>query len=111
MPLGTVLADVLSELALAQERDELRAQEDADQQRGRTTDQDPPHQPGAPAASPTRRSATTSRPIPREPFTSTVSPSCASLASSAAAAPASATRRRPAARAAAPHASPVPAPR
>ena len=32
--LGALLADVLAELALAQERDELRRQEDADEQRG-----------------------------------------------------------------------------
>ena len=43
MALGPVLADVLTELALAQERDELRRQEDADQQRGGARDQDLTH--------------------------------------------------------------------
>ena len=42
--LGAVLADVLAELALAQELDELRAQEDADEQRGGAPEQNPPHQ-------------------------------------------------------------------
>ena len=66
VPLGPLLADVLAELALAQERDELRRQEDADQQRGGPRDQDLTH--GASA------SATVSRPIPREALTSTTSP-------------------------------------
>ena len=38
-----LLADVLPELARAQERDELRAQEDADEQRGRARDEDLAH--------------------------------------------------------------------
>ena len=43
VPLRAVLADVLAELALAQELDELRAQEDADQQRGGAADENPAH--------------------------------------------------------------------
>ncbi len=90
--LRALLADVLAELALAQELDELRAQEDADQQRGRAGDQD-----RAPSALPRRRapasaasaSATRSSPTPREPLTSTVSPAPSSVRDELAAAAAS----------------------
>ena len=47
---GAVLADELAELAIAQEGDELRRQEDADQQRGGAGDQDLAHQALAAAA-------------------------------------------------------------
>ncbi len=43
MALGAVLADLLAELALAQELDELRAQEDADQQGGHAAEDDAAH--------------------------------------------------------------------
>ena len=66
MALGAFLADRLTELALAQERDELRRQEDADEQRGGARDQDLTHR--------ARASATVSSPIPRDAFTSTTSP-------------------------------------
>ncbi len=92
MALRAVLADLLAELALAQELDELRAEEDADEQRRGAPEENPAHQdrPGpasrasaeAPAASaragsrpPPSPSATRSSPTPREPLTSTVSPS------------------------------------
>ena len=67
--LRPVLADVLAELALAQERDELRRQEDAHEQGRGPRDQDLAHQPAACSAS-----VTTSSPTPREPLTSTTSP-------------------------------------
>ena len=90
--LRAVLADLLAELALAQELDELRAEEDADQQRGRAAEQNPAHsalpRPGARRQhrgriaigragprSAASVAATRSRPTPREPLTSTVSPS------------------------------------
>src|SRR4051794_4016987 len=68
--LGALFADELAELAGAQERDELRRQEDADEQRGGARDEDLAHQARAFSSA----CATTSRPTPREPFTSTVSP-------------------------------------
>ena len=59
--LRPLLADVLAELALAQERDELRRQEDADQQRGGARDQDLTHGPAPPRRSPGRSRARPSR--------------------------------------------------
>src|SRR6185312_15473812 len=106
---------VLTELPPSQERDELGAQEDADEQRRHAAEEDAPHQRGpraaaigppcgapppapggvtADEASPTRApsaSATCSRPTPREPFTSTVSPLRSSPGSSSPAARASET--------------------
>src|SRR5205814_8701795 len=79
--LGT---DVLTEFPLAQERDELGAEEDADEQRGGPRDQYASHQEAAPAPADSA-STTTSRPTPREPFTSTVSPGESSSPTSAAA--------------------------
>ena len=69
VPLRPVVAHVLAELAPAQELDELRREEDADQQRGGAADQDL-----VPSAPPRARSATRSSATPREPLTSTVSP-------------------------------------
>ena len=103
--LGPLLADVLAELALAQERDELRSQEHADEQRGHPRDQDlsehgrlagpsrrgqarareggcvrrPPGDVHAQRASPSTRS----RPAERDPLTSTRSPGRARRSSSA----------------------------
>ena len=92
-PAGPSCADVLAELPVAQERDELRREEDADEQRGGARDQDlcprlalPGHRLRPPAP---RRTA--SRPTPREPLTSTVSPARASSGSIDAASAASAT--------------------
>src|SRR5262249_31333648 len=84
--LGALLADVLAELALAQEGDELGGQEDADQQRGRPGDEDLAHHPAACSAS-----VTTSSPTPREALTSTTSPAAMSSGISAAASAAWAT--------------------
>src|SRR5205085_10176481 len=67
---GALLADVLPELAPAQELDELRPQEDADEQRGHPRDEDASHHYRAPI--------TRSRPADREPLISTRSPGCAS---------------------------------
>ena len=89
MAFRTLLADVLPELARADERDELRAQEDADQQRGGPRDQHAAHQPASAACA--SASATASRPTPREAFTSTASPARTSLGTSVAACAASAT--------------------
>ena len=72
--LRALLADLLAELALAQELDELRREEDADEQRGGAADEDLAHQPPPRAAS---ASATTSSPTPREALTSTTSPGAA----------------------------------
>ena len=69
--LGALLADELAELAVAQERDELRRQEDADEQRRRARDEDLAHQAPAAARMPAE---TASRPTPRDALTSTVSP-------------------------------------
>ena len=69
MPLRPVVADVLAELAPADELDELRREEDADEERGGAADQDLAHQPAS-----ARSVATRSSPTPREPLTSTVSP-------------------------------------
>src|SRR6185312_3772692 len=96
MALRPLLADVLPELALADERDELRAQEDADEQRGGPRDQHAPHQRAASSAAAVAPSSaasaatTTSRPTPREAFTSTVSPARTSFGTSVAACAASA---------------------
>src|SRR6185437_12150559 len=59
--LRTVLADLLAELAVAQEIDELGAQEQADEQRGGATEEDAAHQRPCAAAS---FSATRSSPTP-----------------------------------------------
>ena len=80
--LGPLLADELAELAVAQEADEARRQEDADEQGGHPRDEDLAHQ----AASASRACATTSRPTPRDALTSTVSPSRSRPGTSAAAA-------------------------
>src|SRR2546423_2467146 len=106
---GALLADVLAELPLAQELDELGAQEDADQQRRGAAEEDAAHQlrraPAAGAASLARAlarptsarapsaSATRSSATPREPFTSTVSPLRSSPPRASAAVSASATAR------------------
>ena len=106
--LGPVLADVLAELLLAQDLDELRAEEDRDQHRRHAGDQDlaavdrrssrPSTSASAPAgethaslADPGRASAsaTRSRPTEREPLTRTTSPAPSSGATSSAAASAS----------------------
>ena len=82
--LRPLLADVLAELARAQERDELRRQEDAYEQGRGPRDQHLAHQPAACSAS-----VTISSPTPRDPLTSTTSPAPTSSGSSAAASPAS----------------------
>src|ERR1019366_6567337 len=83
MTLRAVIANVLAELAPAQELDELRREEDADQQGGGAADQDLCHQ------RPASASATRSRATPRDPLTSTVSPACRRARTSSAAAAAS----------------------
>src|SRR5205823_6484223 len=91
MALRALLADVLAELAHAQERDELRAEEDADEQRRRARDEDLPHQRRPTGSVPCSAWATTSRPTPRDPLTRTVSPSRSSEGTSCAASAAPAT--------------------
>src|SRR2546421_11058446 len=98
MSLWTLLPDVLSELPASQELDELRAEEQAHQQRRRSGDQDAAgnragqtgrrreHQSSSRSASQTRLS-----PTPREPLTSTRSPDSSSSGRIAAASVASAT--------------------
>src|SRR6202042_867945 len=66
--LRPVVAHMLAELPLAQELDELRREEDANEQGGGAADENASHQDAA------RSSATRSSATPREPFTSTVSP-------------------------------------
>ena len=84
--LRALLADVLAELASAQELDELRPEEDRDQKRGEARDQDLAEDDAPRASAPAWRGcrrdssllvsacATRSRPTEREPLTSTTSP-------------------------------------
>src|SRR6185437_1898924 len=93
MALRPLLADVLAELAVAQEVDELRAQEQAHQQRGGAGDQHPPGCRAGHASSSLapRARQTSSRPTPRDALTSTTSPGASSSGTMVAASAASET--------------------
>src|SRR4029077_9373384 len=72
--LRSLLPDVLSELVVAQERDEAWADEDRQDQGHERRDEDSCHG----AVTPASAAGTNSRPTEREPLTSTTSPGASS---------------------------------
>src|SRR5918999_2088864 len=89
--LRPLLADLLADLAPAQELDELRADHDRDHHRDDGGDEDSGHYAGTPS----RAAARCSRPAAREALTSTTSPGRSTAASSSRASAASAARASP----------------
>src|SRR3954447_7332119 len=88
VPLGTFLADLLSELVASQERDEAWAEQSRKNERDHARNQDGDHARTAASAS-----ATTSSPRAREALTRTQSPGSTTSSTAAAAAAASAYQR------------------